>query len=156
MAKYTKDLLQEAVDNSTSVRGVLKYLNLKQAGGTQAHISRKIKDFEIDTSHFLGQAWNKGQTFTRVRKQTQDILIVRPPGSSREKTHLLKRAMLESGLEETCSWCPVGSTWNGKPITLEIDHENGEWLDCRIENLRFLCPNCHSQTKTYCNYSKGL
>ncbi|AGL14805.1 helix-turn-helix domain-containing protein [Actinoplanes sp. N902-109] len=42
-----------------------------------------------------------------------------------------------------------GDSWNGKPITLQIDHINGRFLDCRAENLRFLCPNCHSQTPTH-------
>jgi hypothetical protein len=50
--KYTQELLTEAVMNSVSVSGVVRYLGIPLAGGTHAHISRKIKQFGIDTSHF--------------------------------------------------------------------------------------------------------
>jgi hypothetical protein len=54
--KYTRELLTEAVANSISIAGVLRYLEIPLAGGTHAHISRKLKRLGIDTSHFLGQA----------------------------------------------------------------------------------------------------
>jgi Zn finger protein HypA/HybF involved in hydrogenase expression len=59
----------------------------------------------------------------------------------------LRKAM--SRLHEyKCTCCGI-KEWNGKSITLEIDHINGDNTDNRIENLRYLCPNCHSQTETY-------
>ena len=72
--KYTKELLQEAVDNANSLAGVLRFLGLKQAGGSQTHIANKLKNFDIDTSHFLGQAHLKG-TISNKKKTAKDILI---------------------------------------------------------------------------------
>lgn len=141
--KYTKEMLQEAVDNSVSVAGVLRYLNLAQAGGTHSHISKMISNFEISTDHFTGQSWNRGY-IANNRKTAEEILVIRPAGSIREARSRLLRAMLDSGIDYVCE-CGQQPSWRGKILTLDIDHVNGDWLDNRLENLRFLCPNCHSQ-----------
>ena len=48
-----------------------------------------------------------------------------------------------------CGICGLGPEWNGMVLVLQIDHINGDSTDSRLENLRFLCPNCHSQTETF-------
>ncbi|MGC1381929.1 MAG: HNH endonuclease signature motif containing protein [Candidatus Baltobacteraceae bacterium] len=61
----------------------------------------------------------------------------------------IKRRLLELGLlEERCSRCALAE-WRGKRLTIHIDHINGVKDDWRLENLRMLCPNCHSQTPTF-------
>lgn len=66
------------------------------------------------------------------------------------QTGKLKKRLIEEGLKENCcECCGLGLMWNGKPITLELDHINGISTDHREENLRLLCPNCHSQTDTF-------
>lgn len=141
--KYTKEILQDAVNNSLSYAGVLRHLKLPQAGGTQAHIKRRIVSYEIDTSHFTGKGHNKGKA-SRNRRTPEEILIVRPEGSLRESVVRLRRALLESGVPYQCQ-CGLTDTWQDGILTLEIDHINGDPLDNRIGNLRFICPNCHSQ-----------
>lgn len=144
--KYTKEILEDVVKKSISVTDVLKYFGLKRAGGTHNHISKKIKDFNIDTSHFrrfhLEGGFNK--------KTYREILILRTYGQ-RTATHLLVRSLKEAGIEYKCSniKCDILDTWNDKKIVLQVDHINRNWLDNRIENLKFLCPNCHSQTRTF-------
>lgn len=61
--------------------------------------------------------------------------------------------MLESGIDESCRKCGQDPVWWEQKLNLQIDHINGDPLDNRIDNLRFLCPNCHSQTDNYC---KGM
>jgi 5-methylcytosine-specific restriction endonuclease McrA len=63
----------------------------------------------------------------------------------------LKKRLLRAGLlGAKCSITECGlSTWLGRPIALHLDHINGDRRDNRVENLRLLCPNCHSQTDTY-------
>lgn len=64
--------------------------------------------------------------------------------------HNLKRRILASGLKKyECEECGNSGEWNNKVLVLQLDHINGIYNDNRVENLRFLCPNCHSQTETF-------
>jgi hypothetical protein len=149
---YTDDQLSRAVARSISYAGVLRELGVPVTGGSHAHLARRIRAMGIDTSHFLGQAHFRGTT--RPRRKVEEILVVLPPGSARPRTPTLRRALLASGVPHLCAICGCGGTWRGSALVLAIDHVNGDWLDNRLENLRFLCPNCHSQTATWCRKSR--
>jgi hypothetical protein len=147
-AKYTRGILSEAVAASTSMADVLRHLGLRQNGGAHAHLRRRIDQLGIDTSHFLREADFRGLVSTRRRSHTE-ILVVRPVDAKREKALALRRALKEAGRAYLCAECGIADNWNGRPLTLHVDHIDGQFWDCRLENLRFLCPNCHSQTATY-------
>jgi HNH endonuclease len=149
---YTRERLQEGVSHSESFAGVVRYLGLRQAGGTQAHIARRIREFGIDTSHFTGKAHNRGK---RSKGRAVDFLVQRPPLAKRVPGQRLRLALIETGREDACAMCGTSSTWLGQPLTLEVDHVNGDWSDNRAENLRILCPNCHTLTDTYCGRNKN-
>lgn len=57
-------------------------------------------------------------------------------------------------LPEICDLCNQGKLWNNLPLSLQLDHKNGRSDDERLENLRYLCPNCHTQTTTYRNRNR--
>lgn len=149
--KYSKELLEETVKDCLSIADVLRKLDLKRSGGSQAHIGRRLKEFGIDTSHFLGQAKNRGfgHKGGYGKVSASEVLSYDRHNGKRERSSLLKRALIESGVPEQCAVCSLKSEWNGKPLVLQVDHIDGEFLNNRKENLRFLCPNCHSQTETF-------
>jgi hypothetical protein len=74
------------------------------------------------------------------------------------KSNTASAVMLKTHLIETvgysCSECGI-SDWNDKPISLELEHKNGNGFDNRLDNVCLLCPNCHSQTSTYKGRNKG-
>jgi len=146
--KYTPEILQDAVDASDSIAGVLRHLGLQQSGGAHTHISRTVKRFGIDTSHFTGQGWLKGQRLP-PRHPPEHYLKLHAASAPRISGKRLRRALLAIGRPYSCEGCGLGGEWCGAPITLHVDHINGVNVDCRPENLRFLCPNCHSQTATH-------
>lgn len=134
-------MLSDAVKMSKTNAEVCKLLGIKTTGGSYGMIGWRIKKLGLDTSHF-----DRLNGRTSNRKTSDQILVKRESGN-RSKTHQLRRALIECGVPYRCSsfGCHVQDSWNGKSIVLEIDHVNRDPLDNRIENLRFLCPNCHSQ-----------
>ena len=145
--KLTKEELEEAVKNSYSMMGVLRYLKFSLNGSSQAYIKSKILFYNIDYSHFTGQGHNKNKV--SIKKQNwQEILKNRPDMDRREASYKLRRALIESGREYKCESCGI-QNYNNKEITLDVDHIDGNWKNHNKENLRFLCPNCHSQTDNF-------
>lgn len=69
-------------------------------------------------------------------------------GAKRSGVHLLRRLISDGFKSRKCECCLLAE-WNGREISLEVDHINGVHDDNRLENLRVLCPNCHAQTETY-------
>jgi hypothetical protein len=148
VAKYTREVLTAVAAQSRSIAEMLRRLGIRQSGGAHAHISRRLKAFGIDTSHFTGQAHNRGKS-SQNRLGPKELLVLLPPGSRRTPGRRLTRALLEIGLPERCDICGVSAVWQAAPLTLHVDHINGDFLDNRLHNIRLVCPNCHSQTPTY-------
>ncbi|MFD8213079.1 HNH endonuclease signature motif containing protein [Streptomyces sp. NPDC059697] len=146
--RWTKDILEAAVSASTNMCEVLRRLGLEVVGGHHTHISRRIKTYGIDTSHFR-QRSKTGRD--RPSRTSPEALLVEqnPTTARRMPSNRLKKAMESLGVPMRCALCGTDPVWLGEPLPLEVDHIDGNWRNNRIENLRLLCPNCHSTTDTY-------
>lgn len=145
--------IEEAVKVSSSYAQVLKRLGIKIAGGNYKILKRRIQEAGFDISHFTGKGHLKGKTHNwATRTPLSEIL---KEGTHYQSYGLKKRLLREGKIENKCVDCGLTDTYNGKPLSLHLDHVNGDNTDNRIENLRMLCPNCHSQTDTYAGKNKG-
>lgn len=144
LRKYTPEQLIAAVATSRSLRQVLSRLDVAPAGGNYEVLRKAIRHWKLDTSHFVGQAWNRGER-TGPKHQIEAYLSNSKPIQS---SRLARRLLAERILPRKCSHCSL-TRWLNSDIPLELHHVNGMSSDNRLSNLRLLCPNCHALTPTY-------
>lgn len=152
--QLTRQDLAAAVDASVSVAGVIRQLGLRQGGGTHSRIKRLIAQFALDTTHFTGQGWSRGRVFAPMLPPSH-YLREWPEGHPPVRGDRLAQALRAIGRKYLCAACGNDGTWRGARLSLHVDHISGERWDCRPQNLRFLCPNCHAQTATYARRKPG-
>ncbi len=97
---------------------------------------------------FCRASWHKAVKRGEIRPRPLGRPLAQLLASSNSRTNI-KRRLIQAGLlENRCEECGLVD-WLGEQLTVQIDHINGVKDDYRLENLRMLCPNCHSQTSTY-------
>jgi len=143
---YTIDDVKSAVQASLCMSDVLSMLNLQIVGGNVATIKNLIDKHMIDTSHFNVERARVLNRSGKVAWIIETAFVENSTVPRSSVSHLVRKF---SVLKYECEECGCGDTWNGKSITLTVDHKNGIPTDNRIGNLRYLCPNCHSQTGTF-------
>lgn len=148
--KYSKEILEALAKRHTSSSAICRELGLKPNGETAHHIRRMLKKFKVDISHFKKGGFPK----PKQKLSPEEIFLPRKNGY-RQSAQILRRGLREMGVKEICFECKIGTTYNGKSLRLQVDHINGNSLDDCLGNLRFLCPNCHSQTETFGSRNKG-
>lgn len=143
---WSKENLIEVVNKSLSVSQVLSCLGLKPLGSNYRTFYKYVKLYLISTDHFQGQSYaGKLRKNNRLRNISTYLI----ENSNLQTKHIKHRIISEGLLEYKCNKCGI-SSWQGDELVLQLDHKNGINNDHRMDNLQLLCPNCHSQTETYC------
>lgn len=149
--KYDKDTLIKYSSQVTTITDLVRLINNKETVSPSSInlVSKKLKAFNINTSHFIGSL--KGSSnLKREQKTHLEVLIKDDNRKSRVSRKTLLNAIRKEGaLKYECELCFNDGIHNGSKLLLNIDHIDGNWKNNLITNLRFLCPNCHSQTETF-------
>ncbi len=142
---YTKEDVEKVIGRSQSYRDILIHLGLSpRSGSNSKRIQRKIKEWGIEFSHYVGN-----------RSARQELSTFLVEGSVIRST--LKKRVLEEGLlKEECAICKQRPKWKGQKLVLILDHISGVFNDNRLENLRMLCPNCNAQQPTFGGRNIGI
>lgn len=155
MSKRSWDIedLKSAVGVSKSIADVMRRLNLRTAGGSYNTIQKYIKMYELNIDHFdpYAKSVSSLKDYSDGKRISLETILVE---DTKYKSGRLKDRLIKEGLlENKCYECGLRDMWNGKSIVMQLDHINGVHNDCRLSNLRLLCPNCHSQTETFAGRS---
>ncbi|MCX5048477.1 MULTISPECIES: HNH endonuclease [unclassified Streptomyces] len=112
-------------------------------------VRRAASRLDLDTSHSKRRPWSRPER-PAPPPTAHRVLMVVPDQAGRTNRARLHQALTEIGVPYACAECGNTGEWRGHLITLQIDHVDGNWRDNRREILRYLCPNCHALTETWC------
>jgi hypothetical protein len=156
MAYYNwenKEKLIEDLKASASISNFLDNQGLVASSGNYDTFKKWMKKHEINKDEYLTEPLVKEKKLkTEVKNLSIEDIFIENSEADRK---LVRKTVLKHNLMEyKCSGCGNCGLWNNSPLSLQIEHKNGDSTDNRIENLEFLCPNCHSQTNTYGSKNK--
>ena len=152
--KIPKTVLEDIVKKSSSISSILREIGYPaDKGGNFKTLYKRLKEDQIDYSHIpLGQNANRVIYRGGVKRFSLEKIMVKD--STFDRGNLKKRLIEENIIPYLCQMCGMKPEWQSKKLVLVLDHINGVCNDHRKENLRFLCPNCNSQTDTFCGKHK--
>ena len=142
--KLTDEQFIKIIKESTSCIEAMRKMGFKcVAGNARNTVKRRIAELNIDIEHWSDNTKN---AHIAIETPHDEYFAKDTPHSG---SHIRDRIIKYGLLEYKCALCGNHGEWNGQKLVLQIDHINGDHDDNRLENLRFLCPNCHSQTETF-------
>jgi len=143
-----KKLMEKACQRPT-IKEALNFLGLREAGGNYFLFKKWCATHGLEVP--IASNYKKTEN-ARIAKTIPNEFVFKENSTYLNRNSIKKR-MINLGIKYECCSCQLGAEWNGKKLVLQLDHINSVYNDNRLENLRFLCPNCHSQTDGYAGRS---
>ena len=138
LSQYSKEELQNIIKNSSSYKDALRKLGISASGDSYNSLRKRIEEEEIDVSNLKVKK-------PGIKRTEENVFVL---NSTADQSTLRKFYLKGQYSEYKCSICNLEPIWQGKELTLILDHINGINNDDRLENLRWVCPNCNQQLPT--------
>jgi len=143
------DHVKEVVQHSLTRCEVLEKLGLSPTTMMYRRLQKFERDYSVSTSHFRPHHSNKQKNRALAHRSLTNEDIFRK-GSETSGRIVKRRLLADKLIEYKCTSCGNEGKWLDKKLCLQLEHKDGDPTNNLLENLCFLCPNCHSQTATYC------
>lgn len=148
--------IHNIITSSASMREILDRLgiadirtNRHNLRNAVAHLGLQLPDWKALKTHLSSHSlWSRDKIIFKVFLPDEYM-----PANTTLKAQYLGY-LADNDVDKICNACTIGTTWNGLPLVLQLDHIDGDKRNNLLENLRLICPNCHSQTKTFCGRNK--
>lgn len=135
---HNRNALELAIQNSSSIREILRYLGLSASGDAYKQVRKWAGTHDLELPKSFRPAYKR---MTLEDKLQKGVPV---------KSSTLLVELVAAGLKKNqCEKCGQDNLWHGEPLTLHLDHIDGDHDNNLIENLRILCPHCHQQTPTF-------
>lgn len=145
--KLSANDFRQLISDSNTYKEALRELGLEyQTGGNYKTLKKRIQEEKVDVSHIEKNKKTFRGGFTRKKVPLSELLV---KGLECQTTRLKQRLVKDGILEDRCSKCGTCNIWQGEPLALQLDHIDGNHTNNTLENLRIMCPNCHTQTTTF-------
>ncbi len=148
---FTPSELQTLLDTSDSYSDILRKIGINPKGGNPRTLHKIISEYDLDETQLninRRKLYSRNSTYSHLQKKKSMEDILSNNCNFFSSYHLLKRLVNEGYKEYKCENCGL-TEWLGKPLSLQLDHIDGNHQNNTLSNLKILCPNCHSQTNTF-------
>lgn len=149
---WSKEHLEATVKDANCWWDWMRKAGIPAKGCNYRTLKNKAQQYGIDTSHFNYEYARNHNGYRIIKNRTDEQLFC---GNVNIKRDTIKRAYIQRVLKNDihCECCGI-KDWNGKPITFQLHHKDGNTINNVLENIILLCPNCHSQTENYRNQKR--
>jgi 5-methylcytosine-specific restriction endonuclease McrA len=139
--------MTSVVESCKNFSELLRKLELPTGGATRASLKLRLKKDSISTGHFITDNTGRHFDYSMTVEECMKVIFVK---NSTASPNRVKRYIRKYGLikYDVCR-CGQPNVWNGIPLTMQLDHKDGNNKNNLMSNLQFLCPNCHTQTLTF-------
>lgn len=146
----TEEAAKSALENSDSLKDFIQNLGMKVNNGNYTRAKSIIEKYGLKIPTY-NQSKHMENLKNKNKIPNEEYFC---KGTLRSGTSIKKRLIEDYKIEDKCSICGQGPEWNGAPLCLQVDHIDGDRFNNELNNLRIVCPNCHTQTETYGNGRK--